>query len=116
MQKELRLRDNKDFKRVYKKAKAYYNRDFTVLIRENNLNHPRFGFSVGKKIGKAVKRNKLKRRLKEIVRLSYYDINNVDMIVIPKVHLAEYDYNRLKKSFEHVLNKAFKQKRVFHAK
>ena len=116
MHKKLRLRDNRDFKRVYKKPKAYYNRDFTVLIRDNKTKNPRFGFSIGKSVGKAVVRNKLKRRLREIVRLNYSNINNVDIVIIPKKHTADFDYKRLEKSFKNVIKKAFQQKKIYYVK
>lgn len=62
MEKKISLRKDTDFQRVYKKNDAFFNRDFTVLIKNNGLNHPRFGFSIGKKVGKANQRNFLKRR------------------------------------------------------
>ena len=84
MEKQFSLRKNVDFERVYKKSKHYYNRDFTVFIKNNGINRPRFGFSISKKIGKANQRNKLKRRLRAIVYDNYRNINNVDIIIIPK--------------------------------
>ena len=68
MEKKLSLKKDKDFKKVYKKNFACYNRDFTVLVRENGLDSPRFGFTISKKIGKAHSRNQLKRKLREILR------------------------------------------------
>ena len=71
MEKRLSLRKDTDFQRVYRKSDAFYNRDFTILIKKNGLNHPRFGFSISKKIGKANQRNALKRKLRDIVTVSY---------------------------------------------
>lgn len=116
MEKKLSLRKNLDFKRVYKKSKHYYNRDFTVLIKNNGVNHPRFGFSISKKVGKANERNKLKRRLRAIVYNNYKSLNNVDMVIIPKPHTTDFDYKKLKSSLGHVLNKAFKKKTISYVK
>ncbi|MCI5839296.1 MAG: ribonuclease P protein component [Peptoniphilaceae bacterium] len=116
MQKKIRLRDNRDFKSVYKKPFAFYNKDFTILIKKNNKYSPRFGFSISKKVGKAVIRNKLKRRLKEIVRINYSNINNVDVVIIPKNHTKDFDFSKLKRSFDDCFGKAFKKKKVFYVK
>ncbi|WP_243342236.1 ribonuclease P protein component [Anaerococcus sp. AGMB09787] len=116
MEKRISLRKQTDFQRVYKNNKAFYNRDFTVLIRKNDLDHPRFGFSISKKVGKAHIRNYLKRRLREIVRINYSNINSVDIIIIPKKHTADFTYDKLKSSLGHVLSKAFKKKMIFYVK
>ncbi|SHN49361.1 ribonuclease P protein component [Desulfovibrio litoralis DSM 11393] len=48
----------------------------------------RLGLAVGRKIGSAVKRNRVKRVLREFFRLNQYDIpNGFDYVVIPKKHL-----------------------------
>lgn len=116
MEKKLSLKKDKDFKKVYKKNFACYNRDFTVLVRENGLDSPRFGFTISKKIGKAHSRNQLKRKLREIVRLNYKNLNGVDIVIIPKKHTTEFDYHRLKSSLGHALNQAFIKKKIFYAK
>lgn len=116
MEKKLSLKKDKDFKKVYKKNFACYNREFTVLVRENGLDSPRFGFTISKKIGKAHSRNQLKRKLREIVRLNYKNLNGVDIVIIPKKHTTEFDYHRLKSSLGHALNQAFRKKKIFYAK
>lgn len=116
MEKQLSLRKNQDFKRVYKKSSAFRNREFTILIKNNGTSKPRFGFSISKKIGKANERNKLKRRLREIVRKKYKNINGVDLVIIPKVSCKDLDYKSLEKSLDHCMNKAFKAKRICYVK
>lgn len=116
MEKKLSLKKDKDFKKVYKKNFACYNRDFTVLVRENGLDSPRFGFTISKKIGKAHSRNQLKRKLREIVRVNYKNLNGVDIVIIPKKHTTEFDYHRLKSSLGYALNQAFRKKKIFYAK
>src|SRR5699024_4000022 len=102
MEKQLSLRKNTDFERDYKKSKAFYNRDYTILIKNNGLYHPRFGFSISKKVGKANQRNKLKRRLRDIIRNNYKNINNVDIIIILKKHTVDFTYVKLESSINHI--------------
>ena len=116
MEKRLSLRKDTDFQRVYRKSDAFYNRDFTILIKKNGLNHPRFGFSISKKIGKANQRNALKRKLRDIVRINYNNLNGVDIVIIPKKHVTSYDYQALKKTFGHVMSIAFKKNKIFYVK
>ncbi|MFO3667514.1 ribonuclease P protein component [Anaerococcus kampingiae] len=116
MEKRLSLRKDKDFQKVYKKNFACYNRDFTVLVKDNGTNTPRFGFTISKKVGKAHTRNSLKRKLREIIRLHYKNLNGVDIVIIPKKHTTEFDYKKLKSSLGHALNQAFKKKKIYYAK
>ncbi|WP_066634176.1 ribonuclease P protein component [Desulfolucanica intricata] len=64
------LRKNSDYRRVYNSGKSVANKYFVLFALKNSLDISRFGFSVSKKVGKAVKRNKIRRTLKEICRLN----------------------------------------------
>lgn len=107
MNKKYRLRNNDDFKKVYKKGKNYWNRNLILYIMENDLNHTRIGFSVTKKIGNSVVRNKTRRRLKEICR---QNLNNIregyDIIFIPKKNVVDITYGDLKSAMLHILRKS----------
>ncbi len=67
MNKEHILKKNLDFQRIINKYKPYRYKDFLIYIEKCNIENYFFGFSVGKKIGNAVIRNKIKRQLKNIV-------------------------------------------------
>lgn len=62
------LKKNKDFRNVYRNGNSYATRNLVLYKLKSNNDYNRYGFSISKKIGKAVFRNKLKRRLKEIIR------------------------------------------------
>ena len=68
MERRLRLRDEADFQRVRASGRAWANRGLTLLVAPNALSHNRYGFVVSKRVGKAVTRNLVKRRLREVLR------------------------------------------------
>ena len=58
----LRLKDRNDFRRIYQRGKSVANPLFILYYRPNRQLGYRVGFSVSKKVGKAVVRNRVKRR------------------------------------------------------
>ena len=63
-----RLASREDFRRVYACGQLQYGRYVVVTALPVDGQTVRIGFSVGRKVGNAVKRNRVKRRLREIVR------------------------------------------------
>lgn len=72
MNKEHIIKKNEDFQRIIKNNRPYKYKDYIIYIEKNNASGYYFGFSVGKKIGKAVTRNKIKRQLRSIVSKKDY--------------------------------------------
>ncbi len=64
-----RLRKNNQFNYVYKKGEKVHTDNFTLFAVKSKFQTYKIGYSINKKLGKANKRNLLKRRLREIVRL-----------------------------------------------
>ena len=111
MEKNLRLKKNKDFTFVYKRGKSCWNKNFTLFYKKNKLENSRVGFSISKKYGNAVKRNYIKRRLREIVRHNKELLpSETDIILIPKKNTYNMSYNLLEKSVIHILS-VLKEKR-----
>lgn len=108
MHKELRLRKKEDFNKVYRYGKSMANRQFVVYyIPQQAADSFRLGVSVSKKIGNAVVRNKLRRRMKEIVRLHADRIKQqTDLVLIARNGVGEMSYQELEKSIIHVLSKS----------
>ncbi|MDO4778003.1 MAG: ribonuclease P protein component [Tissierellia bacterium] len=112
MEKKYRVRKNSDFVRSYSKGKRFSNKDFTLMIINNNLSNPRFGYTLSRKFGKANKRNKVRRKLKEINRLNLGKFERgKDYIFIPKSHTIGLDYKTLEKSVLNILEKSKRKKR-----
>jgi ribonuclease P protein component len=106
MNKEYRLRTNEDFKKVYKKGKNYWNRNLTLYVKKNGLKNSRIGFSVTKKVGNSVVRNKVRRRMKEICRLNFDNIKEgYDIIFIPKKNVVNITYLELESAMLHLFVK-----------
>lgn len=105
MEQKYRVKKNSDFTRAYKKAKRYYNKNLTILIVSNGLENKRFGFTLSRKFGKANKRNKVRRKLKEIVRLNMNQFEDgYDYIIMPRSNCIDLDYKQLEKTLFHCLN------------
>ena len=75
------LKNSRDFDRIIKGNKPYKYKDYIIYIERNTNDLYKFGLSVGKKIGNAVNRNKVKRQLKSIIDKKDYQ-NNFNCIII----------------------------------
>jgi ribonuclease P protein component len=85
-----RLRLRKDFLEIFKEGKSLQNEYFVVLFLKNGLDHSRLGIVVKRKFGKATRRNKLKRWVRETFRKNKDKIpKGFDIVVIPRKRLSE---------------------------
>ncbi len=104
MDKKYRIRKNVEFKQVYSGGKNYWNRNLTLYVKRNNLDGSRYGITITKKIGSAVVRNRIRRRIKEIYRLNFYRIKDgYDLVFIPKKNVQEISYKQLESALIHIL-------------
>lgn len=108
MQKKLRLRNRADFNRVYRHGKSFANYQFVVYwFHKPEIEQFRLGISASKKIGNAVMRNRMRRMVKEIVRLHAAQIvDHIDMVFIVRKGATTLSYQEMEKSVMHVLKKA----------
>lgn len=99
--KNRRLLKHADFERVYKQGKRHFAANITVfyLRRESEpiSGNPRIGFTVGKALGGAVQRNRMKRRLREAVRLSGLQPEcPVDIVINPKRSFLSAEFSAIR--------------------
>ena len=83
--RKMRLLIPKEYRRVFEKNNYFYFKCATVLVRVNDLMHPRLGVIVSKKNVKlSTDRNKTKRIIREQFRLHQHILPNVDIVFIMK--------------------------------
>lgn len=100
-----KLTRNADFQRVYDGGRSWAGREVVIRALPSGLNITRCGFAVGRRIGKAVIRNRAKRRLREILRHSPLPVG-WDIVVIARGPAAQADFQTLKRTVGDLLAKA----------
>jgi ribonuclease P protein component len=94
--REARLVRRGDFDAVYRAGKRRSNSHFTVFLRANQMPHTRFGFSIKKALGGAVVRNRIRRRVREIVRCHRLEIPaGWDIVIHPKSNVSKAEFAAL---------------------
>ncbi len=69
MRRKYRLRGNTDFERLRREGHTLVHPLLVLSVLPNDLEYSRFGFAVGRRLGKAATRNRIKRRMRESVRV-----------------------------------------------
>ena len=104
--REARLVRRGEFEAVYDAGKRLSSSHFTVFVRRNDLALNRFGFSIKKALGGAVVRNRIRRRVREIVRCHRQEIpTGWDIVIHPKSSVAKLEFAILTEELVRVLNK-----------
>lgn len=100
------LKKNTDFSRVYRRGTSAADGYLVLYALKNDISCSRFGVSVSKKTGNSVIRHRIKRRLKEIYRLSEQEFKpGFDYVVIARSRAARADYTSLEQSLRRLMNK-----------
>ena len=101
-----RLKKNYQYNYVYKHALSVADKNFILLYCESNSKQSKVGFSVSKKYGKAVCRNRIRRQLKAAVNTLMPNAREgFNAVIIPRRHEA-YDYADIVSSLTRLLDKA----------
>lgn len=98
------LRLNNQFKRVYKQGKSSVT-PYVVLYARPVKGVGGFGITASKKIGKAVERNRAKRRIRGLLR-KYKDIisENFDIVAVARTRTIDAPYEKLEEAFLKILS------------
>ena len=106
LNRENRLKKNKDFNYIYKNGKYINSSNFTVNYVDTYFKFPKFGISVSKKLGNSVMRSRAKRVMTEIIRLNVDKVVNKNFVIVIKPSFLEKSFFDLEKEFVLVLKKA----------
>lgn len=100
MKPAVTLKKNHEFRRLYRKGASAVAGSMVLYCRKNRLGHNRLGITVSVKLGNAVKRNRARRRLREVFRLAGPDLRQgYDIILVARSRAADGDYVRLTQAF-----------------
>ena len=116
--RRLRLLTGKDFQCVFDDVQLKVpDQTILILARPNNLGYSRLGFVISKKnIRKAVKRNRVRRIIRESFRQNQHNLPAVDMIILPRKGLDELEnaqlHSLIAKCWSRVIKKSKKLKKT----
>ncbi|MBO5035054.1 MAG: ribonuclease P protein component [Oscillospiraceae bacterium] len=106
MKHTVSMKEKHLFRRLYTKGKSVAFPTIAVYARQNGSQRSRLGFTVGTKVGKAVRRNKVRRRLREAYRIHEGEMRpGWDLVVVARVKAAHVPYRQLEKDLLRSLDK-----------
>jgi ribonuclease P protein component len=101
--KYLRLKKQADFQRLFQKGNRAFSASVTVLYRASE--RTTMGISIGKKHGKSVQRNRIKRLLREAFRSAQEEMRgNYAVVLVPKVR-EEYSFKAFERDLKWIIKK-----------
>ena len=107
MKKAVTIKENYEFRRMYRKGASAVSGSMVIYCRKNNLGHNRLGLTVSVKVGKAVVRNRTRRRIREIYRLHEEAfLPGWDIVVVARSRSVEAPFSKLTDSFLALSEKA----------
>lgn len=102
--KDERIRNRRDFQIVYDRGVRRGSEHFVVVFLENTSGTKRLGITVSKKVGNAVKRNRIKRLVREFFRLNKARLPGAgDIVVIARRHRDDLTYRKVSRELGELL-------------
>ncbi len=106
MKKKYVVKEKLEFNKIIKNGKKIQNEIFIIFCQDNKNNFSRFGIAVSKKLGNAVIRNKIKRRIRNIIDNNKFLFKkNKNYIIMIKRSVASFDYNILNEKLIELIKK-----------
>ena len=100
MNSRFTLKQNSDFRRLYAKGRSSANRFLVLYCRRNGRGVNRMGYTVSSKLGGAVVRNRVRRRLREIARLNMPELKTGwDVVVVARSRAVAASYAELDRAY-----------------
>lgn len=105
MKSTVTIKLNHEFRRLYNKGKSAVTPSMVVYCRKSRLDHNRVGITVSTKLGCAVKRNRARRRLRELFRLAQPKMKQgYDVILVARTRAVTVPHEKLKADFDRALS------------
>lgn len=102
--RDKRLRKTSEFYKVRQRGNSLSDRLLVMSVMQNQLDVTRFGFSIGKRVGNSVLRNKVKRRLRDIVHHTSI-CKGWDVVVTVRSGSSDPNFKKLNGSFNYLSNR-----------
>lgn len=107
MKRRYRVRENQRFQEIRRQGRSATNELLVLCVLENDLPYARFGFSVSSRIGKAAVRNRIKRQLREAMRLRADKVApGWDLVFIARQPIRTADYHEMDAACARLLRRA----------
>jgi len=109
------IKKNFEFRKVLSRGNFVNGDNVAIYFFPNRLNVIRYGFAIGKKAGKAVSRNRIKRVLREIARITPIETEKgMDVVFVWKNRISakEVDFFEIKKEIENLLKKGKNSEKI----
>jgi ribonuclease P protein component len=91
------LRNAREFQRVYERGAKRMSRSFVVFVMPNGSEETRFGLTTPRRLGTACERNRIRRRIREILRLSESVIPaGMDVVINPRRSVQDREFGELR--------------------
>ena len=104
MKKTVTIKQNHEFRRMYNKGKSAVTPSMVVYCRKSRLPHNRLGITVSTKLGCAVKRNRARRRLRELFRLAQPRLKQgYDVIIVARTRAVTIAHKKLQADFDRAM-------------
>ncbi len=100
MKHTVALKQNHEFRRLYAKGRSAVSPYFAIYCRKTNRPVSRLGITTGVKLGNAVKRNRARRRIRELYRTHEgMLLPGYDVVVVARTRVIYGQYRELERSF-----------------
>lgn len=100
------LKENSVFRRLYYRGQSTGNRFLVVYCRRNGLQVSRLGLTTSTKLGHAVVRNRVRRRLREVYRLQESSLHKgYDIVIVARSAAVEAEFSDLTHAFSSAVQK-----------